>query len=57
MGLMFTKLWSIIFGGSDVKIIIVGLNAAGKTTILYRLYVAVHLVFQGARYKQCYGMK
>uniref|UniRef100_A0A8C4URM9 ADP ribosylation factor like GTPase 5B n=1 Tax=Falco tinnunculus TaxID=100819 RepID=A0A8C4URM9_FALTI len=35
MGLIFAKLWSL-FGSQEHKVIIVGLDNAGKTTILYQ---------------------
>ncbi|GJQ70180.1 hypothetical protein Trydic_g22640 [Trypoxylus dichotomus] len=35
MGLLFSKLWSF-FGNEEHKIVIVGLDNAGKTTILYQ---------------------
>lgn len=35
MGLLFAKLWSF-FGNEEHKIVIVGLDNAGKTTILYQ---------------------
>ncbi|CAF4410479.1 unnamed protein product [Rotaria sp. Silwood2] len=35
MGFLFSKLWSL-FGNEEHKIIIVGLDNAGKTTILYQ---------------------
>ncbi|KAI5699451.1 ADP-ribosylation factor-like protein 5A [Diaphorina citri] len=35
MGLLFTKIWSL-FGNEEHKIVIVGLDNAGKTTILYQ---------------------
>ncbi|KAF2882693.1 hypothetical protein ILUMI_23478 [Ignelater luminosus] len=35
MGLLFAKLWSL-FGNEEHKIVIVGLDNAGKTTILYQ---------------------
>jgi len=37
MGLAFTKLWQRILGKTDMRILMVGLDAAGKTTILYKL--------------------
>jgi small GTP-binding protein len=37
MGLFFSKLWSKILGKKEVRILMVGLDAAGKTTILYQL--------------------
>lgn len=36
MGLLFSKIWSL-FSNEEHKIIIVGLDNAGKTTILYQL--------------------
>ncbi|KAJ8917460.1 hypothetical protein NQ315_005507 [Exocentrus adspersus] len=35
MGLLFSKIWSL-FGNEEHKIVIVGLDNAGKTTILYQ---------------------
>ncbi|XP_031785077.1 ADP-ribosylation factor-like protein 5B [Nasonia vitripennis] len=35
MGLLFSKLWSL-FGNEEHKIVMVGLDNAGKTTILYQ---------------------
>merc|ERR1712159_562979 len=37
MGLTFSKMFSKLFGKKDVRILMVGLDAAGKTTILYKL--------------------
>ena len=37
MGFLFTKLWTKLLGTKDVRILMVGLDAAGKTTILYQL--------------------
>ncbi|KAI8393493.1 ADP-ribosylation factor family-domain-containing protein [Radiomyces spectabilis] len=37
MGLVFSSLWNRLFSKAEVKIIIVGLDNAGKTTILYKL--------------------
>ena len=37
MGLAFSKLWAKLFGKSEMRILMVGLDAAGKTTILYKL--------------------
>jgi len=37
MGLAFSKLWSRMFGKTEMRILMVGLDAAGKTTILYKL--------------------
>eukprot|EP00173_Palmaria_palmata_P003456 Plantae.Rhodophyta-Palmaria_palmata.ctg3617.p1 GENE.Plantae.Rhodophyta-Palmaria_palmata.ctg3617~~Plantae.Rhodophyta-Palmaria_palmata.ctg3617.p1 ORF type:complete len:181 (+),score=37.04 Plantae.Rhodophyta-Palmaria_palmata.ctg3617:187-729(+) len=37
MGLTLSKIFSNIMGKKDVRILMVGLDAAGKTTILYKL--------------------
>merc|ERR1711985_95140 len=37
MGLTASKLFGKLFGKKDVRILMVGLDAAGKTTILYKL--------------------
>ncbi|KAK8448399.1 hypothetical protein SEVIR_7G000200v4 [Setaria viridis] len=37
MGLMFTKLFSRLFAKKEMRILMVGLDAARKTTILYKL--------------------
>ena len=37
MGLSMSKLFSRMFGKKDMRILMVGLDAAGKTTILYKL--------------------
>ncbi|KAG2222249.1 hypothetical protein INT45_010662 [Circinella minor] len=37
MGIVFSNLWTRLFSKAQVKIIIVGLDNAGKTTILYKL--------------------
>ncbi|VAI38808.1 unnamed protein product [Triticum turgidum subsp. durum] len=39
MGLTFTKLFSRLFAKKEMRILMVGLDAAGKTTILYKLNV------------------
>merc|ERR1711862_64334 len=36
-GLTFTKLWQRMLGSKEMRILMVGLDAAGKTTILYKL--------------------
>ena len=37
MGLAFAKLWDRLVGKVEMRILMVGLDAAGKTTILYKL--------------------
>ena len=37
MGTSFGKIWSRFFGKKEMRILMVGLDAAGKTTILYKL--------------------
>jgi len=37
MGSTFSNLFKSLFGKTDVRILMVGLDAAGKTTILYKL--------------------
>ena len=37
MGLNFTKLFSDLFGKKELRALMLGLDAAGKTTILYKM--------------------
>ena len=37
MGIVFAKLWPSMMCKGDTRILILGLDAAGKTTILYKL--------------------
>jgi len=37
MGITFARLFSSFFGKKDMRILMVGLDAAGKTTVLYKL--------------------
>ncbi len=40
MGFLFSKIWRKVIGNQDVRMIMVGLDAAGKTSILYQLKIA-----------------
>ena len=37
MGNLVTKLFDSFFGKKDMRIVMLGLDAAGKTTVLYKL--------------------
>mmetsp|Transcript_12044 Transcript_12044/g.16694 ORF Transcript_12044/g.16694 Transcript_12044/m.16694 type:complete len:185 (-) Transcript_12044:127-681(-) len=37
MGAKISQLWNTIFGNKSVRVVMVGLDAAGKTTVLYNL--------------------
>merc|ERR1712241_158427 len=37
MGLSFSRIWERLVGKQDMRILMVGLDASGKTTILYKL--------------------
>jgi ADP-ribosylation factor-like protein 1 len=37
MGFVFSRIFSSLFGSKETRILILGLDNAGKTTLLYRL--------------------
>ena len=37
MGIFLSKAWAAIMSKQDVRVLMVGLDAAGKTTVLYKL--------------------
>jgi Arf/Sar family protein len=39
MGQIFRKLFDSFFGSREMKVVMLGLDAAGKTTILYKLHI------------------
>lgn len=39
MGQVFRKLFDAFFGNSEMRVVMLGLDAAGKTTILYKLHI------------------
>ena len=39
MGVAFSSLWASLFGQKELKICILGLDNAGKTTIMYKMTV------------------
>lgn len=39
MGFLFSKLFSGLVGEEQMRIVIIGLDNAGKTTILYKLHL------------------
>ncbi|GAA0141845.1 G-protein [Lithospermum erythrorhizon] len=39
MGQAFRKLFDTFFGNSEMRVVMLGLDAAGKTTVLYKLHI------------------
>lgn len=46
MGLLISKLWYYWFPAQEYKIVVVGLDNAGKTTTLYKLHLGEVVVTQ-----------
>eukprot|EP00270_Netrium_digitus_P010827 TRINITY_DN3376_c0_g1_i3.p1 TRINITY_DN3376_c0_g1~~TRINITY_DN3376_c0_g1_i3.p1 ORF type:complete len:187 (-),score=8.14 TRINITY_DN3376_c0_g1_i3:227-787(-) len=46
MGLLISKLWFYFFPAKEYKIVVVGLDNAGKTTTLYKLHLGEVVVTQ-----------
>ncbi|KAL7061079.1 hypothetical protein AAHC03_09737 [Spirometra sp. Aus1] len=44
MGSMFSRIFDRLFGKKEMRILMVGLDAAGKTTILYKLKLGLIFV-------------
>lgn len=44
MGFIFSKIFSKLFGGDEIRILILGLDNAGKTTILCNKYKIIFLI-------------
>ncbi|ESR56415.1 ADP-ribosylation factor B1B [Citrus sinensis] len=43
MGQAFRKLFDVFFGNSEMRVVMLGLDAAGKTTILYKLHIGFNV--------------
>ena len=39
MGNSFRKMFDRLFGNREMRVVMLGLDAAGKTTILYKLHI------------------
>jgi len=37
MGMIFSQLWAQVFGYTEMRLLMLGMDAAGKTSILYKL--------------------
>lgn len=54
MGLTFSKLFDKLWGKKEMRILMVGLDAAGKTTILYKLKLG-EIVYVSCEKLLCVG--
>jgi small GTP-binding protein len=43
MGLFFSNLWRMWFSNRETRVLMLGLDAAGKTTVLYKLKLGEHV--------------
>lgn len=46
MGVIISRLWFLLFPAKEYKIVVVGLDNAGKTTTLYKLHLGEVVVTQ-----------
>ena len=46
MGLQFSRIWDSLFGKKEMRILMVGLDAAGKVSCIFWELFAGHLSFE-----------
>lgn len=52
---MFTKLLDQLFGARELRVVMLGLDAAGKTTILYKLHIGEVLTTVSSEPEICHS--